>query len=152
MLVRSMSASLALLAVGAACRDTPKSDPIPPSVPGSYVYAAKGATLNKLQWQFAATLDLKPDGTFVIALDKTMNGKADSTERTNGTYSVSDGKVWLRGREEGKSREEHHALLIRPDSLIGEIGWKTQLVLKGLGAPDPVFLRRNVSLGPTNSR
>ena len=136
-----------LSALGAACRQTPKSDPIPAGVPGSYVYAAEGVTLKKLQWQFAATLDLEPDGTFVIALDKTLNGKKDTTARTTGTYTVSGDKLWLRGREEGKGREEQHALVIRPDSLMGEIGWKTHLVLRGLGAPDPVFVRRSAAYG-----
>jgi hypothetical protein len=123
----------------AACSETPKSDPIPDRVPGSYVYAAKGTTLKKLQWQFAATLELSPDGTFVLALDKTMNGSKDSTEHTSGTYTVSDNKVWLRGSERD---DEQRALVIRPDSLIGEIGWTTHIVLRGFGAPDPVFVRQ----------
>lgn len=143
MLRLSIPARLLLVSVlGAACRETPKSDPIPDRVPGSYVYAGKGTTLKKLQWQFAATLQLNRDGTFVLALDKTLNGKKDSTEHTRGTYTVSDDKVWLRGREEGKSRDEQHALVIRPDSLVGEIGWTTHIILRGFGAPDPVFVRQ----------
>jgi hypothetical protein len=140
MLRRSIPVGLIAVAIAAAaCRETPKSDPIPDGVPGSYVYAAKGSTLKKLQWQFAATLELSRDGTFALALDKTMNGSKDSTEHTSGTYTVSDNKVWLRGSEED---DEQRALVIRPDSLIGEIGWTTHIVLRGFGAPDPVFVRQ----------
>jgi len=32
--------------------------------------------------------------------------------------------------------------VIRPDSLLGEIGWKDHLVLRGMGIPDPVFVKR----------
>ena len=134
------------------CREAPAGDAIPTGVPGSYVYAAEGAALKKLEWQFAATLDLKADGTFVLALDKTLNGEKDSTAHSSGTYTVSGDKVWLRGREEGRGRHEQHALLIKPDSLIGEIGWKTHLILRGLGAPDPVFVKRTASLSATNPR
>jgi hypothetical protein len=140
MLRRSIPVGLIAVAIAtAACSETPKADPIPDRVPGSYVYAAKGSTLKKLQWQFAATLELSPDGTFVLALDKTLNGNKDSTEHTSGTYTVSDNKVWLRGAEED---DEQRGLVIRPDSLIGEIGWTTHIVLRGFGAPDPVFVRQ----------
>jgi hypothetical protein len=143
MLRRSIPAGLAVASFfGAACRETPEPDPIPAGVPGSYVYAGKGTTLKKLQWQFAAKLQLNPDGTFVLALDKTMNGQKDPTEHTRGTYTVSDQKVLLSGRQEGKSSDEQHALVIKPDSLIGEIGWTTHIILRGLGAPDPVFVRQ----------
>lgn len=146
MLRRSILVGLILApAIGAACRETPKADPIPDNVPGTYVYAGEGTTLKKLQWQFAAILDLKPDGTFALALDKTLNGEKDSTERTTGTYTVTGDKVWIVGREEGKRRDEQHGLLIRPDSLIGEVGWTTHLILRGLGAPDPVFVKRGAS-------
>jgi hypothetical protein len=137
---RSIPVGLVVLAMlGAGCRETPGSDPIPDRIPGSYVYAAKGSTLKKLEWQFAARLKLNPDGTFVLALDKTMNGNRDSTEHTSGTYTVSDNKVLLRTSEKD---DEQRALAIRPDSLIGEIGWTTHIVLRGFGAPDPVFVRQ----------
>ena len=143
----SITIGLVLLsAFGSACRDHARSaDAIPADVPGSYVYAANGSLLKKVPWQFAATLDLKPDGTYTLALDKTMNGEKDSTERTGGTYTVSGDKVFIKGVEKGHKREPEHALLIRSDSLVGEIGWKVHLVLRSLGAPDPVFVKRTAS-------
>jgi hypothetical protein len=138
---------VALIIAGAttgACRSDRTSDPIPEGVPGSYVYAASGSAFDKLSWQIEANLDLKPDGTFALSLDKTVNGKRDPTEKTSGTYSVSDDKVWL---TESRDRKPHgpstkHSLVIRPDSLIGEIGWTAHLVLRGIGAPDPVLVKR----------
>jgi hypothetical protein len=35
-----------------------------------------------------------------------------------------------------------HKLLIRPDSLIAEVGWTGELVLKGVGAPNVVFVKQ----------
>jgi hypothetical protein len=108
------------------------------------VYAASGSVFNKLSWQIEVKLDLKPDGTFALSLDKTVNGKKDPTEKTSGTYSVSDDKVWLtesRDRKPYGSRPKH-SLVIRPDSLVGEIGWTAHLVFRGIGAPDPVLVKR----------
>ncbi len=131
-------------AAGAACRSGPKPDPIPEAVLGSYVYAASGSAFNKLTWQIEATLDLKPDGTFELSLDKTVNGKKDSTERTSGRYSVSEDKVWLTESHERKhGRPNKHSLVIKPDSLVGEIGWTAHLILRGIGAPDPVLVKRH---------
>ncbi len=145
---RSIQIGLFLVPVlGAACREAPTPALIPDGIPGSYVYAAKGTTLKKLDWQFAAALNLKPDGTFELALDKSMAGETDTTERTAGTYTVDGDKLWLRGKEDQKGRRKQFPLVIRPDSLIGDIGWKTHLILRGLGAPDPVFVRRNASYG-----
>ena len=148
MLRRSIQIGLILVPVfGAGCREAPRSDGIPETVPGSYVYAAEGSTLKKLNWSFAAALDLKPDGTFALALDKSMAGERDTTEHTSGTYTVSGDKVWLRSPEDDRGRRKQFPLVMRGDSLIGDIGWKTHLILRGLGAPDPVFVRRNASYG-----
>lgn len=136
---------LMLSSFGAACRATPDSDPIPATLPGSYVYAASGATLKKLPWQFAATLELEKDGTFELTLDKTVNGAKDPTEKTKGTYIVSGDKVWITGIEGGRENRDRHALLIKGDSLIGQIGWTTHIVLRGLGAPDPVFVKQGAT-------
>ena len=126
----------------AACRNAPESDPIPAALPGSYVYAATGTTLKKIPWQFAAKLELARDGTFQLTLDKTVNGAKDPTETTRGTYIVSGDKVWITGVEGGRENRERHALVIKADSLVGEIGWTAHLVLRGLGAPDPVFVKQ----------
>lgn len=130
-----------------ACRSGPKPDPIPDGVPGSYVYSASGSVLDKVTWAIDANLDLKPDGTFTLTLDKTMNGKRDSTARTNGTYMVSGDKIWIKeSRDRPDNRwKRDHSLVIRPDSLLGEIGWKDHLVLRGIGVPDPVFVKRRLT-------
>lgn len=127
-------------AAGIACRSDPKPDQIPEGVPGSYVYAASGSALNKLSWQIEANLNLKPEGTFTLTLDKTVNGKKDPTEKASGTYTVSDDKVWITVAQ--NSRPRRHSLEIRPDSLVGKIGWAAHMVLRGIGAPDPVLVKR----------
>ena len=148
MLRRSIQIGLILVpAFGAACREAPRSDGIPATVPGSYIYAAEGTTLKKLGWSFAVALDLKSDGTFALALDKSMAGETDTTERTAGTYTVSGDKIWLRSPEDDKGRRKQFPLVVRRDSLIGDVSWKTHLILRGLGAPDPVFVKRNASYG-----
>jgi hypothetical protein len=133
-----------LSSFGASCRSAPEPDPIPASIPGSYVYAASGATLKK-PWQFAAKLDLDKDGTFQLTLDKTVDGAKDPTEQTRGTYVVSGDKVWITGVEGGRKNRDRHALVIKADSLIGEIDWSTHMVLRGLGAPDPVFVKQEAT-------
>ena len=127
------------------CSNAPESDPIPAAVPGSYVYAATGTTLKKIPWQFAAKLELERDGTFQLTLDKTVNGAKDPTETTRGTYVVSGDKVWITGVEGGRENRDRHALVIKADSLVGEIGWTTHIVLRGLGAPDPVFVKQSAT-------
>ena len=143
---RHALAGLVLLSsLGAACRRAPESDPIPAELPGSYVYAASGATLKKLPWTFAVKLELEKDGTFELTLDKTVNGSTDPTEKTRGTYIVSGDKVWITGIEGGRENRERHALVIKADSLVGQIGWTTHIVLRGLGAPDPVFVKQSAT-------
>lgn len=141
---RTLVALLAAAAVGAACRSGPKPDPIPASVPGTYAWTARGAVLNKFSWHIEAKLDLRPDGTYTLTLDKVMNGERDSTERMSGTYTVSGDKVWVKESQdlEGYRSRGSHSLVIRPDSLLGEVGWSTHLILRGIGAPDPVFVKR----------
>jgi hypothetical protein len=132
-------------AAAAACRGEPKPDRLPESLPGSYVYAASGSVLNKLSWQIEANLNLEPDGTFTLTLDKTVNGEKDSTEKTSGTYSVSGDKLWISEASDRKpyGPRTKHSLTIKPDSLVGEIGWTAHLVLRGIGAPDPVLVKRH---------
>ena len=74
-----------------------------------------------------------------------MDGAKDPTETTKGTYIVSADKVWIAGVEGGRETRDRHALVIKADSLIGEIGWTTHIVLRGLGAPDPVFVKQGAT-------
>lgn len=144
-----MSISRAVVAVCAtgflamACSRGPRPEPIPDAIPGTYVYNAAGSTLGKA-WQIGATLSLKPDGTFELTLDKMVGGGKEPTERTSGTYTVSGEKIWVsESKDAGGFRARgSHSLVIRPDSLVGEIGWKDHLVLRGMGIPDPVFVKR----------
>jgi hypothetical protein len=41
--------------------------------------------------------------------------------------------------------KDAHKLLIKPDSLIAEVGWTSELFLKGLGAPNVVFVKQRGS-------
>ncbi|HWL39025.1 MAG TPA: hypothetical protein VNO75_02220 [Gemmatimonadaceae bacterium] len=126
-----------------ACSRGPRPEPIPEAVPGTYAYDAAGSALGKA-WQIGASLNLKPDGTFELTLDKMVGGEKEPTERTSGTYTVSGDKVWVtESKDAGGIRARgSHSLVIRPDSLVGEIGWKDHLVLRGMGIPDPVFVKR----------
>lgn len=147
-----MSTRLALVAVFGAgmlvvsCRSDPKPDPIPEGVPGTYTYALNGSWAGKVFWEAEATLDLKPDGTFELSLDKKTSGGNDSTDRTHGTYTVSGDKLWITESKVagGYRARGSHSLVIRRDSLIGKIGWKDHLVLRGMGITDPVFLKRQI--------
>ena len=128
-------------ALAGACSRAGDSDQVPPSVLGSYDYAAKGSTLKK-PWEFAAQLELRPDKTYSFIFDKTFEGQKDSTERSVGTYAVSDDHVLLNDPSGGRGAKDVHNLLIRPDSLIPEVGWTAELFLKGVGAPNIVFVKR----------
>ena len=135
---------LSLAAAGAiamACRRSGDTDPLPASLPGSYVYAAKGTTLRK-PWDFAAHLELRPDRTYTFTLDKTVEGKKDPTESTVGTYVVSGDHVLMSDSSGGKAGKDVHNLLIKADSLIPEVGWTAELFLKGVGAPNIVFVKQ----------
>lgn len=125
----------------AACRRAGDSDPLPPSLPGSYVYAAKGTTLRK-PWEFAAQLELRRDKTYTFTLDKTVEGKKDPPETSVGTYVVSGDHVLMSDPSGGKTSKDVHNLLIKADSLIPEVGWTAELFLKGVGAPNIVFVKK----------
>ena len=133
----------AALALG-ACRGT-GSDAVPGSLPGSYVYAAKGSTFKK-PWEFSARLDLTRDQHYKFTLDKTIDGKADPRETNVGTYAVSGEHILLR-ENEGLPDRSHdmHKLLIKADSLIAEVGWTAELFIKGVGAPNIVFVKQRGS-------
>jgi hypothetical protein len=131
----------AATAIAVACRRAGDSDPLPSNLPGSYVYAAKGTTLRK-PWEFAAQLDLRSDKTYSFTLDKTVEGKKDPTESSVGTYVVSGDHVLMSDPSGGKASKDVHNLLIKADSLIPEVGWTAELFLKGVGAPNIVFVKK----------
>ena len=131
--------SAASIAIG--CRGT-SSDPIPAGLPGTYVYAARGSTLKK-PWEFSARLELRPDGNYQFTLDKTVDGQKDSTETDVGTYGISGDHLLLSDNDAhvGGSRDIHK-LRIKADSLIAEVGWTVEVFLKGVGAPNIVFVKQ----------
>jgi hypothetical protein len=124
-----------------ACR-TSRSDAVPANLPGSYVYAAKGSTFKK-PWEFSARLDLTSDHRYKFTLDKAIEGKTDSTETNVGAYSISGNHVVLDEDARGPANSHDvHKLLIKADSLIAEVGWTTELFIKGVGAPNVVFVKQ----------
>lgn len=136
-----LAVSSALL-VAVACRGGQDSDPVPASLPGSYVYAAKGSTLKK-PWQFAARIELKPDRSYTFTLDKTVDRDKDPTETSVGTYVVSGDHVLIHDSNGGDASKDIHKLLIKSDSLIAEVGWTAEIFLKGVGAPNIVFVKEH---------
>ena len=131
--------AVALIVTG--CRSA--ADAVPASLPGSYVYAGKGSTFKK-PWQFSAWLDLTPDKRFSLTLDKTIEGKADPRETTTGTYTVSGDHIELQqGEGQGEASKDMHKLVIKADSLVAEVGWTAQLFIKGVGAPNVVFVKQH---------
>jgi hypothetical protein len=133
-----LTASTVLLAAG--CRE-PQSDPVPASLPGSYVYAARGSTLKK-PWEFAARLELTPDRRYRFTLDKTVDGEKDPTESSVGSYDVSGNHLMIHDSDDaGTASKDLHKLLIKADSLIAEVGWTAEIFLKGVGAPNIVFVK-----------
>lgn len=141
---RFFASVLGCAIVAAGCRDGSESDPVPISVPGSYVYAGKGSTLKK-PWEFAARLELTPDRRYTLTLDKTIDGKTDSTETTEGSYVVSGDHVIIRDSDRRDASNDDRKLLIKADSLVAEVGWTAQVFLKGLGAPKLVFVKERSS-------
>jgi len=133
--------SCALL-VAIACRGGQDSDPVPASLPGSYVYAAKGSTLKK-PWEFAARLELKSDRSYAFRLDKTLDREKDPTETSVGTYVVSGDHVLIHDNDVRDASKDIHKLLIKSDSLIAEVGWTAEIFLKGVGAPNIVFVKEH---------
>jgi hypothetical protein len=137
---------LLLLGIGSlviSCRGNGDSDAIPSTMPGTYVYAGKGAVFHK-PWEVAARLDLTSDRHFTMTLDKTIDGKRDDTETTTGAYALDGDHVVLRaGRENYGRAKDVHKLLVKGDSLIAEVGWTGELFLKGVGAPNLVFVKQH---------
>ena len=129
----------------AGCSGNGDSDPVPASLPGTYAYAAKGSTFRK-PWEFSTRLDLTPDRHFTLTLDKTIDGKTDPRETSTGAYAVNGDHILLREVRPviGVSKDVHK-LLIKADSLVAEVGWTGELFLKGVGAPNIVFVRQRGS-------
>ena len=133
----------AVCAVG--CSGNGDSDPVPASLPGIYAYAAKGSTFKK-PWEFDVRLDLAPDRHFTLTLDKNIDGKKDPRETSVGAYAVSGDHILLREvRPPLGVSKDAHKLLIKADSLIAEVGWTSELFLKGVGAPNVVFVKQRGS-------
>ena len=132
----------AIVAIG--CSGGSESDPVPATLPGSYVYAGRGSTLKK-PWEFEARLELRPERRYTLTLDKTIDGKTDSTETTEGNYVVSGNHVIIRDSGQEDASDDDRKLLIKADSLIAEVGWTAQIFLKGLGAPNLVFVKERSS-------
>lgn len=132
-------ASILLLA---GCRgNNGDSDPVPATLPGTYTYEAKGSTFKK-PWEFYVRLDLTPDRHYTLALDKTIDGQRDPRETSVGAYAVSGDHILLNNGGSAGPSKEVHKLLIRPDSLVAEVGWTGELVLKGVGAPNVIFVKQ----------
>lgn len=127
--------------VATGCRSS-GSEPVPANLPGSYVYAGKGSVFKK-PWEFSARLELTPDRRYKLVLDKAIDGKVDPTETNEGRYTISGDHIQLQEDAEmaGKSRDMHK-LRIKADSLIAEVGWTAELFIKGVGAPNVVFVKQ----------
>ena len=124
------------------CKGPGDSDPIPATMPGTYVYAGKGSVFHK-PWEFSARLDLSQDRHFTMTLDKTIDGHRDATETTTGAYALNGDQVLLRTVHQRTGPERDiHKLKVKADSLIGEVGWTGSLFLKGIGAPNVVFVKQ----------
>jgi hypothetical protein len=148
LVVKGMSTRLLLIPfvailITSGCRQS-GSDPVPSTLPGSYVYAAHGSTFKK-PWAFSAQLELTPDREYRFTLDKTVDGKMDPTEHTAGTYSISGDHLLIRESDDGNGDQGLHKLLIKSDSLIAEVGWTAEIFLKGVGAPNIVFVKQRGS-------
>lgn len=142
--VRFLITVLCCAVVAVGCRSGSESDSVPVSVPGSYVYAGKGSTFKK-PWEFAARLELSPDRRYTLTIDKTIDGKTDSTETAEGSYVISGDHLVIRHPGQDKASNDDHKLLIKADSLIADVGWPAQVFLKGLGAPKLVFVKERSS-------
>ena len=136
-----------LLAIGAmallpGCNGPGDSDTVPPTLPGTYVYSGKGSVFKKA-WQFSVKLDLSADRHFTMTLDKAIDGSRDTTETTSGAYALKGDEVQLRmvGSGTGPAKDLHK-LQVKGDSLIANVGWTGELFLKGIGAPNVVFVKQ----------
>lgn|GEM_PF-1528238 len=145
--LKTMRRSAVFVLIGmtalAGCKGPGDSDPIPATMPGTYVYAGKGSVFRK-PWEFSVRLDLSPDRHFTMTLDKTIDGNRDATETTTGAYALNGDQVLLRVVHEHSGPEKDmHKLKVQGDSLIGEVGWTGTLFLKGIGAPNVVFVKQH---------
>ena len=133
---------IGLMAFAAACNGPGDSDAVPPTVPGTYVYAGKGSVFKKA-WEFSVRLDLTPDREFTMTLDKAIDGSRDATETTHGAYAIKGDEIQLRvvGKRTGPEKDIHK-LQVKGDSLIANVGWTGELFLKGIGAPNVVFVKQ----------
>lgn len=141
--MRNAKLLIATAAIGAiACNGPGDSDPVPKSIPGSYVYAGKGSVFKK-PWEFSVKLDLTADRQFTMTLDKSIDGSRDSTETTRGAYTIKGDELELRvvGKRVGPEKDIHK-LQMKGDSLIANVGWTGELFLKGIGAPNVVFVKQ----------
>jgi hypothetical protein len=138
----AIQVGIALVLIVAGCRGPGDSDPVPANLPGTYTYEAKGSTFKK-PWEFYVRLELAPDRHYKLALDKTIDGQRDPRETSVGAYAVSGDHILLRDvRPTMGPSKDVHKLLIKADSLIAEVGWTSELVLKGVGAPNVVFVKQ----------
>ena len=130
------------MAAAAACRGAGDSDAVPPTVPGTYVYSGKGSVFKKA-WEFSARLDLTANREFTMTLDKAIDGSRDATETTRGAYAIKGDEIQLRvvGKRTGPEKDIHK-LQVKGDSLIANLGWTGELFLKGIGAPNVVFVKQ----------
>ena len=135
------AAIIASILLLAGCRGNGNSDPVPATLPGTYTYEAKGSTFKK-PWEFYVRLDLAPDRHYKLALDKTIDGQRDPRETSTGAYSVSGDHILLQDGRPMDASKDVHKLLIKADSLVAEVGWTGELVLKGVGAPNVVFVKQ----------
>ena len=142
-----MRSAQLLFAIGAltllqACKGPGDSDPVPPTIPGTYVYTGKGSFFKKA-WEFSVKLDLTADRHFTMTLDKAVDGSRDATETTTGAYALKGDEVELRvvGKRTGPEKDLHK-LQVKGDSLIANVGWTGELFLKGIGAPNVVFVKQ----------
>jgi hypothetical protein len=106
------------------------------SVRGKYVYAGEGSTAS-IPWQFNAVLDLKGKGRYDLDVKVHVKGDNDR-DVDHGSYRVDGDHLFLDPEKDGDS----HEFLIRGDSLIAETGWKGSLLLKMVGVPEPIFVKR----------
>ena len=143
-----MRSARVLLAIGAlallpACNGPGDSDPVPATVPGTYVYTGKGSVFKKT-WEFSVKLDLTAGRHFTMTLDKAIDGSRDATETTTGAYAIKGNEVQLRvvGKRTGPEKDLHK-LQMKGDSLIANVGWTGELFLKGIGAPNVVFVKQH---------
>jgi hypothetical protein len=142
--MRRLFSLVAVAALGLGCRSG-DDKAVLASLPGSYVYAAKGSALSK-PWEVYVRLDLTPDNRYTFTMDKKIEGKTDPTEHNVGTYTVSGDHLTLYEEAAlvGQPRDMHK-FVIKADSLVAEVGWTAQLFIKGVGAPNIVFVKQRRS-------